>query len=92
MSSKKRKDPFEILISKVTEKAEAEMNILLDSLNSHIDSIFSKPKIENSNKKPTNPQTKFYADGKPFEFTPYSEREKFEKAKDITPKVRRSTE
>lgn len=81
MSSKKRKDPFEILISKVTEKAEAEMNILLDSLNSHIDSIFSKPKIEKEIKFTRETYVKKSDDVK-----------RFEKAKDITPKVRRSTE
>ncbi len=87
----KRKDPIEKLIGIVTEKAQAEMNTLLDSLGSHIEEIFhpirkrKEPVIEKENPFSTSKSFTFKVE-------PQNEKTRFEKAKDITPKVRRSTE
>ncbi|MBP6739557.1 MAG: hypothetical protein KA146_06180 [Leptospiraceae bacterium] len=81
----KRKDPVEALIGKISEKAQVEMNSLLNSLESHIEELFfpirkqkeSMPKKEN----PFNTSKSFTIKAEP-----QSEKERFEKAKDITPK------
>lgn len=86
----KRKDPVEALIGKISDKAQVEMNSLLNSLESHIEELFSPiRKQKESMPKKENP----FNTSKSFTIKaePQSEKERFEKAKDITPKVRPST-
>lgn len=94
----KRKDPIEMLISKVSEKVESEIKFFVKSLDGHMQEFLfpKKPKTNEDIKKENLEAKKNPFTGKDETFTFKAERvseeeAKFRQAKDITSKVRRST-
>lgn len=76
----KRKDPIEKLIGLVTQKAESELEYIINSVSEKIENLIikRKPKIE---------KTQNHLESQnPVKIKPLTEEERFKKAKDITPK------